>query len=69
MVGATTVKCTLSGAAIAGIDSFVLLTGIVIEDLNVLAGHTDCGGLVKIDRLNSIGNIHGILNPVTKFIH
>jgi hypothetical protein len=67
-LGSDTVKCTLSGAAIGGIASFVLPTGIVIEGLGALAGPTGCGGLVKIDQLNSIGNIHGILNILTKFI-
>ena len=67
-LGSDTVKCTLSGAAIGGIASFVLPTGIVIEGLSALAGPTGCGGLVKIDQLSSIGNIHGILNILTKFI-
>jgi|SRR3954452_10767264 hypothetical protein len=68
-VGQVTVKCTLSGAAIGGIASFVLPTGVVIDGLNFLAGQTGCGGLVKLDLLSSIGNINGILNQLTKFIH
>jgi hypothetical protein len=54
-VGQETVKCTLSGAAIGGIASFVLPTKVVIDGLDFLAGQTGFGGLVKLDLLCSIG--------------
>jgi hypothetical protein len=68
-VGQDTVKCTLSGLAIGGIASTLLPTQTVIDGLSFLAGQTGCDGLVKIDQLSSIGNIGGIANQLTKFIH
>ena len=70
-LGQDTVKCPLTGAisGLGGIGIFHLPPGMVINGLNFLAGQTGCGGLVKLDLLSSIGNINGVLNQLTRFIH
>lgn len=69
-LGQDTVKCTVSGAILLlGATALQIPPQFSIGGLGILAGPTGCGGLVKTDLLNSVGDIKGIVNQISRFIH
>lgn len=66
--GRSTVWCIVNGAAIGGIASTVIPLHLVLQGLNFLSEPTGCGGLVKLDILDSIGNINGIVNQLARLV-
>ena len=66
--GRGAVWCIINGAAIGGIASTVIPLPLVLQGLDFLSEPTGCGGVVKLDILNSIGNIKGIVNQLARLV-